>query len=887
MSKVTRRGFLAASVAAAGGFLGAGSVAEATTGQGENHLPGLPWNREMPLREAARSVVVEAMLDPSDPSPHVLGGSWPRGRSMGITNPDIKSSLWGPPHRITLSMLKTDVHDRRVKWPRIVTLKEIREGAFSAVNKDAIPWRHDTTRPVDGYLLPGGGRSDPYYECWTAYPFPCIKPVGQIIMMLDDLEGAQAPKVQQSCANGLVSFQVEKAGAHADVEITLSMTRNLYAIRTSWTGLTSPARLRLYRHQDQGHLTYMTPDGKFRHRAFSFTQLCPQGTIKVSGPEPVFDYQADAAWNGPIEPPQSGSEGRYFWIRQRMPAEKTFPQGFEYVMMGLMADPSDAEPHTENGKTGLGTPPPDELIRNAPGAAATATFTPHNNQTMTAYVAIVSQIDAPDFMAEAKNRLDAAQADGFDQIVEENTRWYANLYDQRESGRVFYGDTGNEATDDIQGVYASWFNSHGGGCKTDMRRYQASASYSRVESDSQPWHALPCYNEWFYTPVYARNRGDSDDMWKQLAEHWWKASQRNAREMFGMPGMALLHGYLPPIKADKYVHTIVTLELCVDTLAQVFKALWDEWDYGGNRDFLARVYPLLRDMALFYAAYAKKGDDGYYHVIPGMEAERWGIYPKFSHSIDSTSSLCMFRWALLAVAEAAEFLGKDEDLRGQWREIAARMAPYPTWKKPEGVIFAGVRGVEPFYFRADHEFYAGVYPTTLAGDLNLDSSADEKAIMLRTARAIQDRSNAEALVLLGDCPDTVASVLPGGSLPIKDWQALRTEVERHPERLVNSRSGRIHLFPCVPSWAAVAFRRFQARGGLLISAARNKQGAYWVEIEARRDVECSVMNPWPGKPVAVRDLRISEPAQFKIDRSNGECVVFAATAQHAYSIEQM
>jgi hypothetical protein len=805
---------------------------------------------------------------------------------MALTNPALKSSLWGPPHKITLSMTKTDVQDRRVKWPRLVTLQEIREGAFSPANKDDIPVRHNTTRPVEGYLAVGGGRQEPYCECWSAYPFPCQKPVGQIILMLDELEGAPAPKLQQNCANGLIRFQVERAGIHADLEIVLSMKRNVYAVRATWTGLTAPVRLRLYRHQDQGHLKYMTPDGKFRTNTFSYTNLCPSGSLEVKRPDSVFDYQPDAAWNGPIEPPESGRSGRYFWIQQRFPAEKTFPKGFHYVMMGLLARPVVAELATVNGQTGLGTPPPDESIRNAPGAAATATFIPSNDQKMTAYVVIVSEIDAPDFMAEAKRRLDAVEAEGFDRIVEEDTRWYAELYDQRESGRVFYGGAGADTTEDVHEVYSSWFCTHGGGCKTDMRRYQASASYSRLESDWQPWHGYPCYNEWFYTPFYVRNRADAVDMWKQLVEHWWEASRQNARDMFGMPGMALLHGYLPPIKADQYVHTIVSLELCVDTMAQVFRALWDEWDYGGNRKFLEGVYPMLRDMAIFYSSYAAKGDDGHYHVIPSVEAERWGIYPKFSHSIDSTGALCMFRWALLRVADAAELLGKDVEMRSQWRQIAGRMAPYPTWRKPEGVIFAGVRDVEPFWFPGDHQCYGGVYPTTLADDVTLDSGAEEKATMLRTARVILEESNAEALVLLGACTETVGSVRPHQEKPIGDWKTLRAEVSKYPERLLNSRSGRIHLFPCVPASAVVAFRRFQARGGFLVSAARNEQGVYFVEIEARPGLECSIMNPWPGKRVVIREAAGRTSVPFRLDQTNGECLVFAASAGRSYHIER-
>jgi hypothetical protein len=877
---------MAAAAAAAKGFLPKGIMAETVASSGKNGPSTLPWNREVPLREAASSTFMEGVLSVTGPVGRTQGGPGQRGGGgITITNPDIKSSVWGPSNRITVSMNKSDIYDRRMKFPRLVTLDEIRKGAFAPINKNNVPVHHDTTRPIDGYLMPGGGRSDPYYECWQAYPFPCMKPAGQIILMLDGLEEAPAPNFQQSCANGLVRFQLQKAAAHANVEIVLSMTRNVYAIRTSSAGLTAPAALRLYRHQDQAHLTYMTPDGKFRRKAFSFTQLAPAGSMQDSNPEPVFDYEADKEWNGPIEPPQSGREGNYFWIRQRMPAEKTFPKGFEYVMMASIADPAAADIQLENGKTGLGTPPADQAIRNAPGSAATATLAPQN-QTMTTYVVVVSQIDAPDFMAEAKRRLDAAKADGFEQIVSENTQWYNDLYNQRESGRVFYGDAGSTVTENLPSVYSSWYNSHGGGCKTDMRRLQASASYCSLESDAQPWHGLPCYNEWFYTPVYVRNRGDSCDMWKQIIEHWWQASRDNAREMFGMPGMALVHGFIPPIKADKYVHNEVMLELSIETMGQIMRSVWDEWDYGGSRDFLASFYPILRDMALFYAAYAKKAADGHYHLIPSVAAECYGIYPEFSQSIDSTGALCMSRWALLSVADAAELLGKDPALRDQWRQIAAHLAPYPTWKKPEGEVFARVRGVEPFYYRGDHQCYVGIFPTNLAGDINLDSSAAEKATMLRTARVIQEPSNEEALVLLGDCPEVTASVVTNGTRPIGDWKDLRTEVDRNPERLVNSRGGRIHLFPCVPSTAAVAFRRFQARGGILVSAARNARGVYSVEIEPRRDIKCAVMNPWPGKPVAVRDNRTSELVAFKTDNTNGECLVFAGEAQHSYQIVQ-
>ena len=177
-------------------------------------------------------------------------------------------------------------------------------------------------------------------------------------------------------------------------------------------------------------------------------------------------------------------------------------------------------------------------------------------------------------------------------------------------------------------------------------------------------------------------------------------------------------------------------------MAQIIRPAWDEWDYGGDVEFLRQeCYPLMREMALFYAAYAKKGDDGYYHVIPSMEEERWGFYPEFARNKDVISSLCMFRWALTRAADAAELLGVDADLRQQWREVAAHIAPYPTWDKPEGLIFAGMPGVEPRHLPGDHFGEAAAYPTILADEINLDSPKEQKDMMLRTVRALRVRQH--------------------------------------------------------------------------------------------------------------------------------------------------
>jgi hypothetical protein len=860
--RMKRRKFISTSFAAgtsltmSSALVGFGAQTQRiATAQSVAESHALPWQREIPLRKAAQSVVLESTLNSQNPLPDF--GGFGAGASMAINNLKMRTTIWGTPDRVTISLTKNNVWDRRINIRSLLapTLQDIIDGAFSPANKDYSGRAIDSQRPKDlGYLLKDGGSFDGY-RFPVEYPFPCMKPVGQIILGMDSLAEATQPGVTQSCANGLVQMLVAKGSMSADLEYVLGMTSNIYAIRGKFTGIDRPIWLRLYRHQDTSHLVYMNSDN---------TYLNPEAEVEKD-------------FNFPMDRPTSGSDGRYFWIHQRFPAEKTFPLGFEYVLMGVVATPGGVQLESVERQTGLGTPPPDKRIASASGAAATATFEPAVTGSFSALVAVATTMDGPNVMAEAKKRLAKAEAGGFEGIAQENLKWWNAFYDQREKGRVFHGATGTDCTDNIPTIYRSYSDSHGGGTKTDMRQYECSASYGLPERDVQLWTSAPCYNEVFTTSRFVRNWGDSEDMWKQLVWHWMPGGKQNARDMFGMPGMLIVHGYLPPILPDLYVHTTVTLEFCLGTMAEIIKPCWDEWDYGGDINVLQNeCYPLMKEMALFYAAYAKKGADSRYHVIPSMEEERWGWYPEFGRNRDVTSSLCMFRWALTKAAEAAELLGVDADLRGHWREVAAQIAPYATWETEDGLEYAGQPGLEPSRLPGDHFGEPSMYPTLLADEINLDSPKDQKDMMLRTVHALRTAGTAAETSLLLGVP--VESSM--GAIHL-------TGREDDAEAMLNSRGGRIHLFPGTPAADIVAFRDFQARGGFLVSACKDADGVYYVEIEARRQRQCSLMSPWPGKQVTVREVGNVRPVATRLDKSNGECIIFNAHAGGKYVVFPM
>ncbi|MDR1500488.1 MAG: hypothetical protein LBI58_05855 [Tannerellaceae bacterium] len=818
--------------------------------------PPLPWQTELALKDAAKQVLLEGKLNPDNPLPSV---------AMAINNLKMRTTLWGPADRVTISLTKNNVWDRRVKWYTPPTIEEMTDGAFASINKDFVgiePGR--TLRPTNlGWLDKDKGAVDPYRKPFL-YAFPCMKPVGQIIIGIDPLSGGAMPAITQNCGTGVTSLLLEKGAAKAGLEYVLLMDKDVYAIRGTLSGIDKPVWLRLYRHKDTSHRMYMNEEGT-------------RYTVPFA--------EDDKDINFPMDPPTSGTDGKYFWIRQKMPAEKTFPDGFEYVLMGVMTTAGSVDLSSEEGKKGLGTAAANMTIRgdylgrpraalsDAPGAAATALFSPGDKGTFEAFVTVVTTMDGDDLLALAKERLDKMKPGGFEGAVAYNTEWWNRFYDTREDGRVFTATAPATCTEDIKAVYQSYADSHGGGTKTDMRLYESSASYVFPEQDMQGWHSGPCYNEIFSTNTFVRNRADNQDMWKQIIEHWTPGGREAAQSIFHLPGVFISHGYLPPIKADRYLHTTMCLELCLGTLAQIIRPAWDEWDYGGDIDFLRdECYPMMKELALFYAAYAKKGDDGYYHIIPSVQEESWGIYPAFSRNKDVISSLCMFKWELTRAADAAELLGVDAELAKEWRKVAAGILPYPTWDGAEGKVFAEMPGLEPFRLKDDHFADAAAYPVILADDINLDSPRELKDMMIRSVTTMQSGSTAQTLMLLGQAPDKS--------------QPRYERVANDPETLLNSRSGRIHLFPAVDKDKTVAFRNFQARNGFLVSASRTGSDIVYIEVEARRDVDCNFMNPWPGEDVTVRDAASHRKVSVKVDRSNGECLVFPARAGRKYLIER-
>jgi hypothetical protein len=359
--------------------------------------------------------------------------------------------------------------------------------------------------------------------------------------------------------------------------------------------------------------------------------------------------------------------------------------------------------------------------------------------------------------------------------------------------------------------------------------------------------------------------------------------------------MFFSHGYFPPITPDVIPHTIDTWEFGTESPAQILKVAWDVWDYGGEVEFLKQqVYEPLRELAVFYCAYVTKGADGFYHAIPSMAVEHWGLTYQWKFNKDSLIALSAIRWTFRNAITAAELLGRDRELIGRWRDVLAGIAPYPLSAVKAGPVFAEVADIDmaavmghPDIARIPgNRIWTSSAPYVLGDDINLDSPPELIELQYRTCRNLIGPFMQETH-LLGKHPDLRHAQRSGpipDLVPIADNNELFTLCQRQPERLLNSRSGRIHLFPCVPSFARLAFREMLARGGFEVIAACDNGKATFAEIKARRDSLCRVANPWPGEKLVVTAAASGRPVAGKPDGQQIPGVEFQAVAGETYRL---
>jgi len=104
--------------------------------------------------------------------------------------------------------------------------------------------------------------------------------------------------------------------------------------------------------------------------------------------------------------------------------------------------------------------------------------------------------------------------------------------------------------------------------------------------------------------------------------------------------------------------------------------LWDRYDYGRDRSYLASVYPMIRDAALFFLDTLQPDPStGFLVTNPSLSPEN-GHGHGSSICAGPTMDMAILRDLFGQAAEAAAILGRDAELARQFLFTRGRLAPY-------------------------------------------------------------------------------------------------------------------------------------------------------------------------------------------------------------------
>jgi len=398
-----------------------------------------------------------------------------------------------------------------------------------------------------------------------------------------------------------------------------------------------------------------------------------------------------------------------------------------------------------------------------------------------------------------------------------------------------------------------------------------------------------------YWPVVTSNRGD---LGKSLIETLSRNRQALADNVLPEEWRAD-SSYLPVTTAQdligprdgdmRYFKCVGDLPWALHDAWLMFRASMDD---GLLRD---DIYPLLRRSVNLYLHMLEEGADGKLH-LPETYSPEYGAAP------DCNFDLALLRWGCGALLWSVRRLAIDDPLAPKWRDVLARLAPFPEDEAQGFLIGRGVplsRGhrhfshllmIYPLYLvNAD---MPGAAARIEASVRHWIGNPDERMGYTFTGASSMMAAlgkGAEALTYLQGLnrflePNTMyIETSPCLETPLSAAQCLH-------DMLLQSWGGSldpgeagaagpvIRVFPAVPpSWSDVRFHDLRADGAFLVSAERSGGLTRWVRIKSLAGEPCRIHPSLEGdvKVRAGRDIALKPRGDgtFDLDLKKGEEVI--------------
>ena len=233
------------------------------------------------------------------------------------------------------------------------------------------------------------------------------------------------------------------------------------------------------------------------------------------------------------------------------------------------------------------------------------------------------------------------------------------------------------------------------------------------------------------------NRLEQHMPYLRLAEELLPVSKAWAKDFYGLEGACFPHSAYPvPMVVMPYPSPDWGWEI-FETPWTV-QSLWWHYTYTQDKELLkSRVYPLLREAALFLAEYmtrdgADPRKDGKYHLFPTIVPELYGLSKNFDKNLDGIADLTLTKFLFNALLQAMAELGIEEEeaeLAETIRKILADFPEYPTGQSRWGEVFLSVGSEDPD--RTVYNVPANLMPIFPGEDIDAQSASPHELEVAR------------------------------------------------------------------------------------------------------------------------------------------------------------